>query len=133
MAIIIYKVVGGLFDELDSDMTGGDIFKKIQGSFFGTVFISILIGVFTALLCSYIFKHCRYLVDNEVTQVAFTYIFGILSYVMAEFFEMSGVITVMISGVMLAHYNYYNLTVGGMHATTYPRIYLESPFSPSPS
>jgi hypothetical protein len=32
---------------------------------------------------------------------------------------MSGVITVLISGVALAHYNYYNLTVGGMHATTY--------------
>ena len=38
---------------------------------------------------------------------------------MAEFFGMSGVITVLISGVVLAHYNYYNLTVGGMHATTY--------------
>lgn len=56
--------------------------------------------------------------ENEVTQVAFTYIFGILSYVMAEFFGMSGVITVLISGIVLAHYNYYNLTVGGMHATT---------------
>ena len=31
---------------------------------------------------------------------------------------MSGVITVMVSGVALAHYNYYNLTVGGMHATS---------------
>lgn len=42
-----------------------------------------------------------------------------MSYVTAEFFGMSGVITVLISGVTLAHYNYYNLTVGGMHATTY--------------
>ncbi len=84
----------------------------------GTVFISVAIGVLTALLCSYLFKRCRFLVENEVTQVAFTYIFGILSYVMAEFFGMSGVITVLISGIVLAHYNYYNLTVGGMHATT---------------
>jgi NhaP-type Na+/H+ or K+/H+ antiporter len=43
--------------------------------------------------------------------------FGILSYVVAELFDMSGVITVLISGVGLAHYNFYNLTVGGMHAT----------------
>lgn len=42
---------------------------------------------------------------------------------MAEFFGMSGVITVLISGVGLAHYNYYNLTVGGMHATTYSSPY----------
>ncbi len=81
--------------------------------------VSVLIGLLTALLCSYLFKNCRFLVESEVTQVAFTYIFGILSYVVAEFFDMSGVITVLISGVTLAHYNYYNLTVGGMHATTY--------------
>lgn len=32
---------------------------------------------------------------------------------------MSGVITVLVCGILLAHYNYYNLTPGGMHATTY--------------
>jgi sodium/hydrogen exchanger 8 len=99
-------------------MTAGEIFKTILSSFFGTVVVSVLIGVLTALLCSYLFKKCRFLVESEVTQVAFTYIFGIMSYVIAEFFDMSGVITVLISGVTLAHYNYYNLTVGGMHATT---------------
>ena len=99
-------------------MTAADILKTVVASFVGTVVASILIGIFTALLCSWIFKKCRFLTENEVTQVAFTYIFGILSYVMAEFFEMSGVITVMVSGVMLAHYNYYNLTVAGMHATS---------------
>jgi hypothetical protein len=31
---------------------------------------------------------------------------------------MSGVITVLICGVALAHYNFYNLTPGGMHATS---------------
>lgn len=32
---------------------------------------------------------------------------------------MSGVITVLITGVALAHYNFYNLTPGGMHASAY--------------
>jgi NhaP-type Na+/H+ or K+/H+ antiporter len=60
----------------------------------------------------------RFLVNSEITQVVITYLFGILSYVIAELFDMSGVITVLISGVMLAHYNFYNLTPGGMHATS---------------
>ena len=60
----------------------------------------------------------RFLVNTEITQVVITYLFGILSYVIAELFDMSGVITVLISGVMLAHYNFYNLTPGGMHATS---------------
>jgi len=57
--------------------------------------------------------------------------FGILSYVIAEYFNMSGVITVLVSGVCLAHYNFYNLSVGGMHATAYFLSYLELPFSRS--
>lgn len=62
--------------------------------------------------------------------MAITYMFGILSYVVAEALDMSGVITVLISGVGLAHYNFYNLTVGGMHATAYNVIDLELASSP---
>ena len=60
----------------------------------------------------------RFLLNSEITQVVITYLFGILSYVIAELLDMSGVITVLISGVTLAHYNFYNLTPGGIHATT---------------
>lgn len=55
--------------------------------------------------------------ESEVVQVVLTYLFGILSYVAAEYFDLSGVITVLICGVVMAHFNFYNLTVGGMHAT----------------
>lgn len=62
-----------------------------------------------------------------------TYLFGILSYVAAEYYDLSGVITVLICGVVLAHYNFYNLTVGGMHATAYYVPKVESLSSPYPS
>jgi NhaP-type Na+/H+ or K+/H+ antiporter len=85
------------------------------------------------LVCSLIFKHMRFLVNSEITQVVITYLFGILSYVIAELLDMSGVITVLISGVALAHYNFYNLTPGGMHASSYCGIYAGSSSSSSPS
>lgn len=62
-----------------------------------------------------------------------TYLFGILSYVAAEYFDLSGVITVLICGVGLAHYNFYNLTVGGMHATAYICLHAELPSNRYPS
>jgi hypothetical protein len=37
--------LGGLFDEIHSDMTSGDIFKTIVGTFVGTIFYSVLIGL----------------------------------------------------------------------------------------
>ena len=66
----------------------------------------------------------RFLIKSEISQVVLTYMFGILSYVIAELFDMSGVITVLISGVSLAHYNFYNLSPGGMHATSYKYNYI---------
>ena len=71
----------------------------------------------------------RFLIKSEVSQVVLTYMFGILSYVIAQLFDMSGVITVLICGVTLAHYNFYNLSPGGMHATSYLFIYPASAYN----
>lgn len=126
VAIILFKVVGGIFDKMGEDpMDGGEIATTILGNFVLTVVASVGIGLVTgisyhysALICSLIFKHGRFLVNSEITQVVITYLFGILSYVIAELLDMSGVITVLVSGVALAHYNFYNLSPGGMHATS---------------
>jgi NhaP-type Na+/H+ or K+/H+ antiporter len=45
--------------------------------------------------------------------------FGILSYVIAELASMSGVITVLVCGVALAHLNFYNLSITGQISTGY--------------
>lgn len=45
------------------------------------------------------------------------YLFGILSYVIAEVVEMSGVITVLVCGLVLAHFNFYNLSMTGQLST----------------
>lgn len=47
------------------------------------------------------------------------YMFGILSYVIAELVHMSGVITVLVCGVALAHLNFYNLSITGQISTGY--------------
>ena len=45
------------------------------------------------------------------------YLFGIMSYVIAEIFEFSGVITVLVCGIFLGHFNFYNLSTSGKVAT----------------
>lgn len=105
-------------------MSFGETTSEILGSFLTTIIFSVLIGVLSgkiwiiaAILCSFMFRKFRFLVESEVAQVVITYLFGILSYVAAEYYDLSGVLTVLICGVVLAHYNFYNLSVGGMHAT----------------
>ena len=45
------------------------------------------------------------------------YMFGIMSYVIAEVLDMSGVITVLVCGIALAHFNFYNISTTGKIAT----------------
>jgi hypothetical protein len=85
--------LGGIFDEIEkhgSDMGAGEMLSKIFISFVVTVLSSITIGIssgiylsYLALICSFIFRKLRYLTESEVLQVVITYLFGILSYVVA--------------------------------------------------
>ena len=70
----------------------------------------------------------RFLTDNPVLEVVILYLFGILSYVIAEVVEMSGVITVLVCGIVLAHFNFYNLSMTGQLSTGYFLLYLRVTF-----
>ena len=75
-----------------------------------------------ALLCTKIFQKLRFLTDNPILEVVVIYLFGILSYVLAEVANMSGVITVLVCGIVLAHFNFYNLSMTGQVSTGYSFI-----------
>lgn len=91
---------------------------KILWTFLYTVVVSILIGGVIALFCTWMFKNFRFMC-NPVTEVVVVYCFGILSYVISEVLDMSGVLTVLVAGVAMAHFNFYNLSMTGQVATGY--------------
>ena len=101
----------------------------IIGGFILNVVCSLAIGAvcgncsdILALTCSKVFQQMRFLTDNPVLEVIILFLFGILSYVIAEAVEMSGVITVLVCGILLAHFNFYNLSVTGQLSTGYHLI-----------
>ncbi len=99
-----------------NDGIDGLTILKIFWQFFYTVVISILIGGFIALFCTWMFKKFRFM-SNPVTEVVVVYLFGILSYLISEVLDMSGVLTVLVAGVAMAHFNFYNLSMTGQVAT----------------
>lgn len=132
VAIILFKVVGNLY------FNSGDVFESgahaasnflqsdegidghtvlmIVWQFAYTVVISITIAFVTSLFCTWLFKTFRFLC-NPVTEVVIVYLFGILSYLVSEVLDMSGVLTVLVAGILLAHFNFYNLSMTGQVAT----------------
>ena len=55
--------------------------------------------------------------DNSAAQLMLVLGFGYIAYVVSELCELSGVISLLICGAVLAHYAYYNLSQGAQIST----------------
>ncbi|CAD8043929.1 unnamed protein product [Paramecium primaurelia] len=73
--------------------------------FFGSMAIGIIFGLFTSLL----FKRLRFLTESVILEIIILLYVGYASFAICELLELSGVISVLVCGITLAHYNYYNL------------------------
>ncbi|CAD8135676.1 unnamed protein product [Paramecium octaurelia] len=73
--------------------------------FFGSMIIGILFGLFT----SFLFKRLRFLTESVILEIIILLYVGYASFAICELLELSGVISVLVCGIALAHYNFYNL------------------------
>ena len=70
---------------------------------------SVFIGVITGLICSYIFRHTR-IRDYPKYEISLLFLFAYGAYALAESIELSGIMALFFCGIVLAHYNSYNLS-----------------------
>lgn len=111
VSIIIYMSVGQL-----SSASGEDInfywytpFELLL-QFVKEFALSLVIGISIGLLTTLIFKHLRFLTLNCVLETAIILYMGYISFTICELLELSGVISVLVTGITLAHYNFYNIS-----------------------
>lgn len=93
----------------NSEFTSTTPFKVIYG-FIKLGFFSIFIGVLFGLLSAYVLKKFRFLTINPVIEVNMIFVFGYLSYSVTELFHYSGIISLLVAGVVMAKYSWYNLS-----------------------
>jgi NhaP-type Na+/H+ or K+/H+ antiporter len=79
--------------------------------------LSLLIGVFWGFLSALFFKHVRSLTHNAINQAVVLLCFAYLSYLSSEMLHESGIISLLVCGIVQAHYTYYNLSSLGQHAS----------------
>jgi sodium/hydrogen exchanger-like protein 6/7 len=101
----------------DSEFTGTTIFKII-GSFLTLSFFSILVGAIMGLLSSYVFKQFRFLTEKTVVECNMVFCFGYLAYCLAEFIHCSGIIALLTSSILMAHYTWYNISPQAKQVTS---------------
>ena len=83
---------------------------RIVGNFFLLSFVSTLIGAICGILTGLITKHFRFLTRSSIHETFTMFLLGILSYYIADILKMSGIIAIIVTAVMQAHYSWYNLS-----------------------
>ncbi|GAB2277543.1 monovalent cation:H+ antiporter, CPA1 (nhx1) [Dionaea muscipula] len=102
-----------LFNAIQSfDLTRLDarIFLQFSGSFMYLFFASTLLGVVAGLISAYVIKKLYFGRHSTDREVALVLLMAYLSYMLAELFYLSGILTVFFCGIVMSHYTWHNVT-----------------------
>ena len=81
-------------------------------------FFSVVIGIFFGVLSAYVLKKFRFLTVNPVIETNLVFVFGYLAYSVTELFHYSGIIALLVAGVVMAKYSWYNLSPQAKQVTS---------------
>ena len=108
IAISLFRTFLKYYDPDGPDFSGSEIPSALLS--FGTVSVlSVLVGVSMGLAASYLYKHTS-LSDYPNLETSLLFCFCYLCYATAEAMELSGIMALFFNGIVLSHYNSYNLS-----------------------
>ncbi|RWR82445.1 nhx1 antiporter isoform X1 [Cinnamomum micranthum f. kanehirae] len=105
-AVVLFNAIHS-FDLNNIDSTIG---LKLMGNFFYLFITSTLLGVLAGLLSAYIIKTLYFARHSTDREVALMMLMAYLSYVLAELFKLSAILTVFFCGIVMSHYTWHNVT-----------------------
>lgn len=105
-SVVLFRAV----QKFDFSRLDGVTVIYIVADFLYLFFTSTVLGVATGLLTAYIIKSLyfgRHSTDREIALMA---LMAYLSYMLAELFYLSGILTVFFCGIVMSHYTWHNVT-----------------------
>ncbi|XP_073053407.1 sodium/hydrogen exchanger 1 [Primulina eburnea] len=83
---------------------------NLIGNFFYLFITSTLLGVAVGLLSAYVIKKLYFGRHSTDREVAVMMLMAYVSYMLAELFYLSGILTVFFCGIVMSHYTWHNVT-----------------------
>mmetsp|Transcript_15848 Transcript_15848/g.23841 ORF Transcript_15848/g.23841 Transcript_15848/m.23841 type:complete len:567 (+) Transcript_15848:84-1784(+) len=115
IAVVLFKTFRQYYDPDAPDLTADTLPSAIL-AFFTMAIFSVFVGVGLGLVTSFIYKHStiRNIPKLESTLL---FLFCYCCYALAEAMELSGIMALFFNGLVLSHYNSYNLSEESLHST----------------
>jgi len=110
VSIILFNTVQGLKENFTFNWKSPFV---ILGQFTLLALESIGIGLTGGVFSSLMFKHGRCLTHSPIVETIMLFLIAFGSYFLSEFFELSGIISLLTCGITMAHYTWYNLSPQG--------------------
>ncbi|KAK1319600.1 Sodium/hydrogen exchanger 2 [Acorus calamus] len=112
-SIVLFNAVRKLdFSDIDTLVV-----LKLLGTFVYLFFTSTAIGIGVGLLSAYVIKTFYFGRHSTDREVAIMMLMAYLSYMVAELFSLSGILTVFFCGILMSHYTWHNVTENSRQTT----------------
>ena len=72
--------------------------------------LSLLIGIFFGYLSTWCFKKFHFLTYSTTSETVFAFLMAFMGYSLCQMLSLSGVIAVLLIGIIMTHYQSYNLS-----------------------
>ncbi|AES91776.2 Na+/H+ exchanger 1 [Medicago truncatula] len=105
-SIVLFKAIQN-FDLSHIDLTTA---LHLLGNFLYLFIASTVLGIFVGLFSAYIIKRLYFGKHSTDREVALMILMAYLSYMLAELFSFSAILTVFFCGILMSHYTWHNVT-----------------------
>ncbi len=107
VAIVLFKTFMQFYES--GEEFSGDTIPTILINFSAVSLGSVIVGILTGLACSYLCKHTS-LKQYPEYEISMLFLFAYGSYSFSESLGLSGIMSLFFCGIVLSHYNSYNLS-----------------------
>nr|GME05486.1 sodium/hydrogen exchanger 2-like [Ipomoea batatas] len=103
-------VLFNAFRKLKLSDINSAVVLQLFGNFLYLFISSTVLGVVAGLLSAYIIKKLCFGRHSTDREVAIMILMAYLSYMLAEFYDLSAILTVFFCGIVMSHYTWHNVT-----------------------
>ncbi|XVE82044.1 hypothetical protein DITRI_Ditri15bG0115200 [Diplodiscus trichospermus] len=105
-SVVLFNAI----QRFDLTQISSTIALQFVGNFLYLFILSTLLGVLAGLLSAYIIKKLYFGRHSTDREVALMMLMAYLSYMLAELFYLSAILTVFFCGIVMSHYTWHNVT-----------------------